>query len=295
MQSTIARAFTLHGIGVHSGTPVSLTFHPGAPDSGIVFTQVHPDGSVVTIPAISANVGSTDFCTVLCQGETAAVGTVEHVMAALSGLEIDNVELEIMGSEVPILDGSAAAFIDAIDGAGRTIQNAPRRFLRVLKTVRAERGGSWAELTPHDGRRFEIDIDFDCTLIGRQSWHGDLDAETFRHELARARTFGFMRDVERLWASGHALGSSLENSLVISDDDTVINGDGLRFADEFARHKTVDAIGDLALAGGHLLGCYRSYRGGHRLNGMALQALLSDPTAYAVVGGDEADAIAVLG
>ena len=191
--------------------------------------------------------------------------------------------LEIDGSEVPIMDGSAAVFIETLDRAGRVVHAARRRYIRILRQVRVEMGGSWAEFVPHDGTRFEIDIDFDSALIGRQSWKGELDAETFRRELARARTFGFMRDVERLWASGHALGSSLENSLVISDEDTVINAEGLRFSDEFVRHKTVDAIGDLALAGAQFLGCYRSYRGGHKLNSAALRALLADAEAYEIV------------
>ena len=204
-------------------------------------------------------------------------------MSALYALGIDNIALEIDGSEVPIMDGSAAVFIESLDRAGRIVHAARRRYIRVLRPVRVEMGGSWAEFVPHEGTRFEIDIDFDSALIGRQSWKGELNAEAFRRELARARTFGFMRDVERLWASGHALGSSLENSLVISDEDTVINAEGLRFSDEFVRHKTVDAIGDLALAGAQFLGCYRSYRGGHKLNSAALRALLADADAYEIV------------
>lgn len=150
--------------------------------------------------------------------------------------------------------------------------------------MRVEAGASWAEFSPYDGTRFEVEIDFDCPLIGRQSWKGDLTPGTFRNELSRARTFGFMRDVEKLWAAGFALGSSLENSVVISDDNTVINVEGLRYAgDEFVRHKTLDAVGDLALAGAQFIGCYRSYRGGHKMNAHALKALLSDRTAYEVV------------
>ena len=204
-------------------------------------------------------------------------------MAALYALGVDNISIDLDGSEVPIMDGSAAVFIDAIDTAGLVNHAVKRRYVRVIKPVRIEMGGSWAEFTQHNGTRFEIDIDFDSALIGRQSWKGEVTADTFRRELARARTFGFMRDVERLWASGHALGSSLENSVVIGDDDKVINVEGLRFRDEFVRHKTLDAVGDLALAGAQFIGCYRSYRGGHKLNALALRALLADQSAYEVV------------
>jgi UDP-3-O-[3-hydroxymyristoyl] N-acetylglucosamine deacetylase len=159
-----------------------------------------------------------------------------------------------------------------------------RRYIRITKPVRIEHGGSWSEFRPYDGTRYEVEIDFECPLIGHQKWEGNLTAATFKSELSRARTFGFMRDVERLWASGHALGSSLENSVVISDDNTVINVEGLRYAkDEFVRHKALDAVGDLALAGAPFIGCYRSYRGGHKMNANALKALLSDTTAYEVV------------
>jgi UDP-3-O-[3-hydroxymyristoyl] N-acetylglucosamine deacetylase len=148
-------------------------------------------------------------------------------------------------------------------------------------------GGSWGEFVPYDGRRYEVDIDFDSPLIGRQAWKGDLDARTFRSELARARTFGFMRDVERLWSAGYALGASLDNAVVVGDDDKVINAEGLRFADEFARHKALDAVGDLALAGMPFIGMFRSYRGGHKLNAVALKALIDDASAYEIVEAAE--------
>jgi UDP-3-O-[3-hydroxymyristoyl] N-acetylglucosamine deacetylase len=282
-QTTIGRPIVLSGIGVHSGSDVSLTFLPADVNTGIVFNRIHPDGECVELRAVSAQVGSTDFCTVLGTAASRSVATIEHLMAALSGLCIDNVLIEVHGAEVPIMDGSSAAFVDAFDQAGLVRQDAKRRYIRVTRPVRVEMGGSWAEFVPHEATRFEIDIDFDCKLIGRQAWKGDLTPETFRSELARARTFGFMRDVERLWASGHALGSSLDNSLVIGDDDRVINAEGLRYADEFARHKALDAVGDLSLAGARFIGCYRSYRGGHKLNAVALKALLDDRSAYDVV------------
>ncbi len=282
-QTTVARPTTLSGIGVHSGESVSITFNPADHDTGIVFSR-HLDGcEVVSIRAVSSQVGSTDLCTLLGKAPDRSVATVEHLMAALYALGVDNVAIDIDAGEVPIMDGSAAVFIDALDSVGLVTHAAKRRYIRVTKPVRIEMGGSWAEFTPHDGTRFEIDIDFDSPLIGRQSWKGEVTADSFRRELARARTFGFMRDVERLWASGHALGSSLENSVVISDDDKVINIEGLRFRDEFVRHKTLDAVGDLALAGAQFIGCYRSYRGGHKLNALALRALLADTEAYDVV------------
>jgi UDP-3-O-[3-hydroxymyristoyl] N-acetylglucosamine deacetylase len=184
---------------------------------------------------------------------------------------------------MPIMDGSSYAFIEAIEQVGIVNLGIKRRYIRVVKPVRIEAGASWSEFRPYDGTRFEVEIDFASPLIGRQSWKGDLTAESFKRELSRARTFGFMRDVERLWAAGYALGSSLENSVVISDDDSVVNVEGLRYKDEFVRHKTLDAVGDLALAGAQFIGCYRSYRGGHKMNANALKALLSDPTAYEVV------------
>ncbi|EKF59503.1 MAG: UDP-3-O-acyl-N-acetylglucosamine deacetylase [Agrobacterium albertimagni] len=283
-QTTIAAPLTLTGIGVHSGREVSITLQPAEAGTGIVFVRQHDDGSTSEYRAVSAHVGNTDLCTVLGTNPARSVATIEHVMAAFYALGLDNVVVEVDGAEMPIMDGSSEVFIDAIEQVGITNLGVKRRYIRVTKPVRIEAGGSWSEFRPYDGTRFEVEIDFDSKLIGRQKWEGDLTAETFKTELSRARTFGFMRDVERLWAAGFALGSSLENSVVISDDDTVINVEGLRYEkDEFVRHKTLDAVGDLALAGAQFIGCYRSYRGGHKMNANALKALLSDPTAYEVV------------
>jgi UDP-3-O-[3-hydroxymyristoyl] N-acetylglucosamine deacetylase len=204
-------------------------------------------------------------------------------MAALFGLGIDNLVVEVEGGEVPILDGSAASIVEAIDAAGIEQLSAQRRYIRVLKPVRIDSGASWAEFQPHAGTRFEVEIDFESPAIGRQSFAADISEDVFRNDLSRARTFGFMKDVERLWAAGFALGSSLENTVVIGDDHRVINMEGLRYPDEFARHKTLDAMGDLALAGARFIGCFRSYRGGHRLNAAALRRLISDPTAFEIV------------
>lgn len=282
-QTTIAAPVTLSGIGVHSGSPVSITFQPAEAGTGVVFSRSFADGTSVEYRAVSSQVGNTDLCTVLGTSLSRSVATVEHVMAALYALGLDNVVVEVDGAEMPIMDGSSFPFIEAVESVGVVNLGEKRRYIRVLKPVRIESGASWSEFRPHDGTRFEVEIDFESPLIGRQSWKGDLTAKVFRDELSRARTFGFMRDVERLWAAGFALGSSLENSVVISDDDTVVNVEGLRYKDEFVRHKTLDAVGDLAMAGAQFIGCYRSYRGGHKMNANALKALLSDRSAYEVV------------
>jgi UDP-3-O-[3-hydroxymyristoyl] N-acetylglucosamine deacetylase len=239
------------------------------------------DGAEIGANALA--IGGTDLCTMLGDPSGAHVATVEHLMAALLGLGIDNVLIEIDGSEVPILDGSAAGFVDAIDQAGVEPLAVKRRYIRVVKPVRIENGASWAEFRPYDGTRFEIEIDFESPAIGRQAFASDINPAAFRRELSRARTFGFLKDVERLWAAGYALGSSLENSVVIGEDHRVINMEGLRYTDEFVRHKTLDAMGDLALAGARFIGCFRSYRGGHKLNAAALRRLLSDQSAFEIV------------
>jgi UDP-3-O-[3-hydroxymyristoyl] N-acetylglucosamine deacetylase len=282
-QSTLREPVSVSGVGVHNGKPVTVHFSPADPDTGVVFHGSLNGDDDQEIRASAAAISGTDLCTLLGNPAGFHVGTVEHLMATLFALGIDNVHVEIDGNEMPILDGSAAMFVDAFDQAGIEAQAVRRQYIRVLKPVRIENGASWAEFRPHDGTRFEVEIDFDSPAIGRQSFHGDIDAQVFRRDIARARTFGFLRDVERLWAAGYALGSSLENSVVIGEDHRVINVEGLRYKDEFVRHKTLDAIGDLALAGARFIGLFRSYRGGHKLNAAALRQLLSDPTAFEIV------------
>ena len=283
-QATIATPVTMTGIGVHSGSAITISFQPAEAGTGIVFSRNLDDGNSVEYRAVSSHVGPTDLCTVLGSSPAKWVATIEHVMAALYALGIDNIVVEVDGAEMPIMDGSSYPFIEALEQVGIVSLGVKRRYIRVVKPVRIDAGASWSEFRPYDGTRFEVEIDFPTPLIGRQSWKGDLTATSFKEELSRARTFGFMRDVERLWAAGYALGSSLENSVVISDDDTIVNVEGLRYeGDEFVRHKTLDAVGDLALAGAQFIGCYRSYRGGHKMNANALKALLSDPSAYEIV------------
>lgn len=282
-QTTIAKRISVLGAGVHSGAPVTLSFLPSAVNTGIVFQAIDSAGTSHAIKALVSEVGATDLSTKLANAEGVSISTIEHVMAAIAGSDIDNMVLEINGPEVPIFDGSSAVFLEAFDEAGLVQQPAKRRYIRILKPSRVESGASWAEFIPYDGTRYEVEIDFETPVIGRQKFAGDMDDAVFRKEISRARTFGFMRDVERLWAAGLALGSSLDNSLVIGDDNTVVNPGGLRYPDEFVRHKTLDAIGDLSLAGAPFIGCFRSYRGGHRLNATALQALLADPLAFEII------------
>jgi UDP-3-O-[3-hydroxymyristoyl] N-acetylglucosamine deacetylase len=280
-QTTLRRGATVSGIGVHSGREVSITLHPAEADSGVTFYSGGNSSRDRAIPATYRHVAATDLCTAVgVPGAT--VATVEHLMAALSALGIDNAAVEIDGGEVPIMDGSAGAFIDAVDEAGVERLDAPLSYIKVAQPVRVEDGESWAEFTPYNGRRIEVEIEFDNPLIGRQSFGVDVNGGSFRSDIARARTFGFLADVERLWARGLARGASLENAVVLGQD-RVINPEGLRFADEFVRHKVLDAIGDLALAGLPILGRYRSWRGGHKLNVMALKALFQRSTAWALV------------
>jgi UDP-3-O-[3-hydroxymyristoyl] N-acetylglucosamine deacetylase len=282
-QTTLKSRVTLSGIGVHSGNPVSLHFVPADPDTGVIFSRIDGDGDPVELRALSSEVGGTDLCTILGNPAGVHVATVEHLLAALMSLGIDNVLIEIDGNEVPVLDGSAAMFVEAFDQAGIQQQPVKRRYIRIVKPVRIENGASWAEFRPYNGTRFEVEIDFESAAIGRQFYAADITPDVFRRDISRARTFGFMKDVERLWAAGYALGSSLENSVVIGDDDRVINMEGLRYSNEFVRHKMLDALGDLALAGARFIGCFRSYRGGHRMNAQALRRLLSDRSAFEIV------------
>src|SRR5581483_4074611 len=283
-QTTLREQVTVAGVGVHSGAPVTLTLHPAEPNTGIVFvrcgTAGQPDRE---LKAHYRAVTATEFATVLGDHDGPAVSTTEHVLAALRGLGVDNAVVEVDGAEVPIMDGSAAPFVHAIDQAGITTQQAPRRCIQVLKPVRVGKNGCYGELRPYlRGLRVEIEIEFDHPLIGRQAYAVDVAPNVFRRELARARTFGFMRDVAKLWNAGYALGASFENTVVVAED-RILNPEGTRFTDEFVRHKAVDAIGDLALAGAPILGSYRSVRGGHKLNHAVLSALMADASAWAYV------------
>ena len=285
-QATIGAPVSLSGIGVHSGKIVNLHLHPAQSNHGIVFLRTGlANGRDRLIEARFASVTATELCTVIGEHASGAVATIEHLMAALAGLGIDNVLIEVDGPELPILDGSSAAFVEAIDGVGLVRSRAPRKVLKVLKHVRVQRGIATAELLPNaKAFRLDVSIDFQNAIIGQQRKVVDLTPETFRREISRARTFGFIGDVEKLWKAGFALGASLENTVAIGDDE-IINPEGLRFADEFVRHKMLDAVGDLSLAGYPLLATYRSHCSGHRLNVAVLEELFSDRANYAIVDG----------
>lgn len=278
-QTTLGGLVRLDGVGVHSGSPVAATIGPAEANAGIVFRR--PGDTGRDIRADIGNVGSTELCTTLV-GNGWSVSTVEHLLAGLSGLGVDNALIEMDGDEVPVMDGSSAAFIEAIDDAGIVDLPAARRYIKILRPVRVEIGQSYAELRPCERRRLEIELDYAHPIVGRQHFAADITPELFRKEMAAARTFGFLGEVEHLRSRGLARGASLENALVIGDE-AVINPEGLRFSDEFARHKAVDALGDLALAGAPILGCYRSYRGGHAINARVLEVLMATPKAWEFV------------
>jgi UDP-3-O-[3-hydroxymyristoyl] N-acetylglucosamine deacetylase len=284
-QTTLGSRATVSGIGVHSGLPASLTLHPADASTGITFMRLDGQGGPAReIRAHARYVTATELATVIGDDSSGpCVSTIEHVMATLCGLGVDNAIVEIDGGEAPIMDGSAAAFVAAVDQAGIVTLPEPRRYTKVLKPIRVAKGDAYGELMPYDrGFRVDVEIDFPHPMIGKQAIALEVEAATFRREVARARTFGFMRDVSTLWSAGYALGASLENTVVMADD-RLLNPEGLRFADEFVRHKALDAIGDLALAGAPILGAYKSVRGGHKLNHAVLCALIADPTAWTVV------------
>jgi UDP-3-O-[3-hydroxymyristoyl] N-acetylglucosamine deacetylase len=283
-QTTLRSHATVAGIGVHSGSPVTLTLHPAESNTGIVFVRCGLGSQRDReIAADFRCVTATEFATVLGDRNGPAISTTEHVLAALHGLGVDNAVVEVDGPEVPIMDGSAQAFVDAIDQAGIATQSASRRYIKVLKPVRVGKNGCVGELLPHArGLRIETEIQFDHPMIGRQTFAIEVEPASFRRELARARTFGFLRDVAKLWSAGYALGAAFENTVVVAES-RVLNADGVRFPDEFVRHKAVDAIGDLALAGAPLMGLYRSVRGGHKLNHAVLTALMADRSAWTYV------------
>ena len=281
-QTTLAREIVVSGTGVHSGAPASVVLRPAGPDTGLRFL-VSKRGKIVA--EIAADVGAVKnltLCTVIGDERGTTVSTVEHLLSALRGLSIDNCDIEIDSREVPIMDGSAAAFVRAIDEAGVREFAAPRKFIKILKPVRVEEGNCWGELVPHTSFHVDVEIDYASPVIGRQRLQLDMNPGVYRNEVCRARTFGFMRDVEMLWKSGLALGASLDNTVAIGDD-RIMNPEGLRYPHEFVRHKVLDAVGDLALAGAPILGAYRSVRGGHRLNAHVVKALLDDAEAWTVV------------
>ncbi len=282
MQQTLRTDIKLEGIGLHSGRVVSMVLRPAAIDAGIVFKRTDlPEGQNV-IPALWDKVINTRLCTVIGNEHGASVGTIEHLMAALRGCGIDNVLVEIDAAEVPILDGSSKIFVEAIDAAGISAQSAPRRAIRILKEIVVRDGDKEVRLSPSIVPSFSGRIEFAHSHIGTQQYGLKLVNGNFRHDVADCRTFTFFKDVEQLRAAGLALGGSLDNAVVL-DDNGILNEEGLRCQDEFIRHKILDAVGDLYLAGGPVLGAYEGVKAGHAINNAVLKALFADPDAWAPV------------
>ena len=280
---TLTRAV---GVGLHSGQRVELTLRPAAPDTGIVFRRVDlPEP--VDIPISATVVTDTRMASTISTGN-AKVHTVEHLMSACAGLGIDNLYVDITAEEVPILDGSSASFVFLLQSAGIELQRAPKRFIRVTRPVEVREGqgaqAKWARLEPYHGYKLSFEIDFDHPAVDStgQRVEFDLGRDNYSRDIARARTFGFTRDVEMLRANGLALGGGLDNAIVM-DDYKVLNSDGLRYDDEFVKHKILDAMGDLYLIGKPLLAAYTAFRSGHAMNNLLLRELLAQPKAWEVV------------
>jgi UDP-3-O-[3-hydroxymyristoyl] N-acetylglucosamine deacetylase len=281
-QKTLKTRINCSGVGLHSGRRVTMVIGPAATNTGIHFRRTDPAGQNALIPARWDRVVDTRLCTVIGNGDGVTVGTVEHLMAAFAGLGIDNATVEIDGPEVPIMDGSADAFVFLIECAGIVVQSAPAKRIRILKTVSVGDGNTTACLTPAPHAGLDFTLDFTNPAVGRQEKSVHLDADVFKRELARARTFGFVDEVEMLRKAGLARGGSLDNAIVIGAD-RVLNREGLRFGDEFVRHKMLDAMGDLYLAGATIEGRFSGTRSGHALNNQLLRALFADLDAWMLV------------
>lgn len=279
MQKTLKGAINCTGVALHSGNKVSMMLKPADPDTGIIFRRTDVQGQGAEIPARWDHVVDTRLCTVLGNDKGVTVSTVEHLMAALAGAGIDNAVIDINGPEVPIMDGSSQPFVFLIDCAGVATQDQPRKALRIKKSVCVDMDGPMASLDAADGFAISFEIEFESRAIARQTLGLGLKDGAFKAELARARTFGFLDQVEQLRAAGLARGGSLDNAVVVSGDK-IMNEDGLRFDDEFVRHKILDAVGDLYLAGGPILGHFHGSCSGHMVNNKLLRAVFADDSAY---------------
>ncbi|MDR3449836.1 MAG: UDP-3-O-acyl-N-acetylglucosamine deacetylase [Alphaproteobacteria bacterium] len=285
MQRTLAQATSCSGIGVHSGDLVNMKLNPAPENTGIVFIRTDLVNGARTIKAIYDNVVDTRMCTVIGNTHGGKVATIEHLMAALSACGIDNAVIEIDGAEVPVMDGSSDSFVFMIEVAGTMEQAQPRRALQMLAPVTVAQNGKTASLSPAAESRYSVTIDFDRAPILTQSCDVTLSPASFKNEISRARTFGFFEEVDQMQKAGLALGGSLDNAIVIKDD-AVMNKDGLRYDNEFARHKVLDAIGDLSLAGMPILGHFEGHCCGHALNNQLLRAVFAAPEAWRIVGDD---------
>ncbi len=292
-QRTLKNVIRATGVGLHTGEKIYLTLRPAAVDTGIVFRRVDLD-QPVDIPAKAEFVGDTTLSTTLVK-DGVRVSTVEHLLSALAGLGIDNAYIDVSAGEVPIMDGSAGPFVFLIQSAGVEEQNAPKRFIRVLEPIEVRDGDKIARFEPFDGFKVHFSIDFDHPAMEGNLCQSEIDfsSTSFVKEVSRARTFGFLRDIEKLRESGLALGGSMENAIVV-DDFRVLNEDGLRYEDEFVKHKILDAIGDLYLLGRSLIGAFSGHKSGHALNNRLLNALLERPQAWELVTfEDEGEAVPI--
>jgi UDP-3-O-[3-hydroxymyristoyl] N-acetylglucosamine deacetylase len=281
-QRTLKALIKTTGVGVHTGARVDLVLRPAPADTGIVFSRSDV-AQGVGIPALAANVGDTRLSSTLRSGST-TISTVEHLMSALAGVGIDNIFVDVSGPEIPIMDGSAAPFVFLLQSAGIVEQAAPKRYLRVLAAVAIADGDKWARFEPFDGFKLDFTIDFPHPVFGSENRQVVVDfaENSYAKEVARARTFGFMQDVDAMRAAGLGLGGSLQNAIVL-DEFKVLNSEGLRYDNEFVRHKVLDAIGDIYMLGHPLIGQYTAYKSGHGLNNQLARALLARPDAFEVV------------
>ena len=285
-QRTIKTAIAITGIGLHSGEPVDLEFHPQPVNTGVVFERSDIEGSE-PIPASAFLVQDTMMSSNLVFGGT-RVGTVEHLLSAIAGLGIDNLLIRVSASEIPIMDGSASPFVGLLLQAGFTEQDELKKFLRIVRPVRVDVDDKWAELRPYEGFELNFEIDFDHPAFDKDFQHAQLNFSTqnFIEQLSEARTFGFLQDIETLRQNNLALGGSMDNAIVI-DDARILNAGGLRFADEFVRHKILDALGDLYLIGYPIIGRFNAYKSGHALNNMLVREILSDANNFEIVTFDD--------
>ena len=279
MQHTVQNIVTMSGVGLHSGAETVLKIKPAEASAGLSFVRVDVAGKNNVIPARWDHVVDTKLCTVVGNADGVTVGTIEHLMAGLAACGVDNAVIELDGPEVPIMDGSSAPFIEAILEAGLKVQTAPRRALKILKEVTVRDGDKVATLKPGVGSKYRIEIDFAHPSIGRQSATVDMFSGDFIDQISESRTFGFLHEVNALRAMGLALGGSLENAIVL-DQDSIMNPEGLRSVDEFARHKVLDAVGDIYIAGGPIVGELEASKPGHNMNNLVLRELFSQPDAY---------------
>jgi UDP-3-O-[3-hydroxymyristoyl] N-acetylglucosamine deacetylase len=291
-QRTLKNVIRATGVGIHTGEKVFMTLRPAPVNTGIIFRRIDLD-PVAEVPAFATHVGDTSMNTSL-EREDVRVSTVEHLMSAFAGLGIDNAYVDLSNAEVPIMDGSAGPFVFLIQSAGIEEQSAAKRFIRILEPVEVKKDDKWARFDPYDGFRVSFKIDFNHPVFRSHQSFASVDFSTtsYLKEIARARTFGFMRDIEMLRERNLVLGGSMDNAVVL-DDYRVLNEDGLRYEDEFVKHKVLDAIGDLYLLGHGLIGAFSGYKSGHELNNLLLRELLEQTSAWEEVTFDDSEAIPV--